>query len=96
VFTLADVTQEKVPVIVPISHPSEGSAGRTGLWRVFKPIINTNKCKKCFICWLVCPEESIEEGKDGYPEIDYTYCKGCGVCSDNCPTGAISLVKEEG
>ena len=94
-FALTEVSRERVPIVIPVSKPSEGAAGKTGLWRVFKPIINKDKCTKCFMCWLVCPEEAIKEGRDGFPEIDYTYCKGCGVCSNNCPVGAISMVEEE-
>lgn len=95
-FALTEDSQRRVPIIIPVSTPSEGSAGKTGLWRVFKPVMDKDKCTKCFMCWLVCPEEVIKEGKDGFPEIEYTYCKGCGLCSDICPVKAISLVKEEG
>ena len=27
-------------------------------------------------------------------EIDYQYCKGCGICAVECPTAAITMVKE--
>jgi Pyruvate/2-oxoacid:ferredoxin oxidoreductase delta subunit len=26
--------------------------------------------------------------------FDYRFCKGCGVCSNECPFGAISMVRE--
>jgi Pyruvate/2-oxoacid:ferredoxin oxidoreductase delta subunit len=29
-------------------------------------------------------------------EINYDYCKGCGVCSQECPTDAINMEREEG
>ncbi len=27
-------------------------------------------------------------------EFDLDYCKGCGVCAEECPSDAISMVKE--
>lgn len=83
-----------LPIIVPVSKPSKGSEGNTGLWRVETPVINEGKCIKCWLCWLYCPEDVITEGSNGFPEIDYTFCKGCGVCADVCPTKAILMVKE--
>ena len=80
---------------------------KTGSWRTFKPIINYEKCIRCMICWIYCPEPSIykEEGKDyeapkepikklPVPIIDYDYCKGCGICVNECPVNAIDFVKE--
>ncbi len=32
---------------------------KTGDWRVFKPIIDKQKCIGCFLCWIYCPEPSI-------------------------------------
>jgi len=81
--------------VLPISRPSEGSSGETGLWRIFAPRINYEKCVKCFRCWLLCPEAAIRDLGDR-PEIDYRYCKGCGVCAKECPVGAIEMVREGG
>ncbi|MEM3912881.1 MAG: 4Fe-4S binding protein, partial [Desulfurococcaceae archaeon] len=32
---------------------------KTGDWRAMKPVIDQNKCTKCMICWLFCPDMSI-------------------------------------
>ncbi len=80
--------------MIPVSLPEAGASGETGIWRVFRPVINKEKCVKCWLCWLYCQEEVISEGADGFPEIDYTYCKGCGMCANECPTKAIEMVPE--
>jgi 2-oxoisovalerate ferredoxin oxidoreductase delta subunit len=69
--------------------------GKTGTWRIFKPIIDKEKCIKCYRCWIFCPENTIRIEKDGTIVIDYDYCKGCGVCANECPVKAITMVKEE-
>jgi len=79
---------------LPISKPNIGSSGKTGTWRVEKPIIDLDACKKCDICILDCVENTIDKRSDGYPVIDYDYCKGCGVCSTVCPVKAIKMVAE--
>ena len=79
-------------VVIPVARPSIGSAGKTGFWRTFKPIIDYDKCTACMICWLYCPEGAITP--DEKPSIDYDYCKGCGICSEECPSKAITMVKE--
>ncbi len=77
-----------------LAHPTPGSAGATGTWRTLKPVIHVDKCVKCGMCWLYCPENVITWRPGEYPSIDYTYCKGCGVCSSVCPRGAIEMVVE--
>ena len=87
---------KKYPVVTSISYPKTGAMGKTGSWRVFKPILDKNKCVKCLRCWIFCPEGSIKREPDGSVSIDYEYCKGCGICAKECVTGCIRMVPEEG
>jgi 2-oxoacid:acceptor oxidoreductase delta subunit (pyruvate/2-ketoisovalerate family) len=62
-------------------------------WRVFKPTIDSDTCKKCWTCVDYCPEGVIMKTDDG-PKIDYQLCKGCGVCANECPFKAIKMERE--
>jgi len=81
--------------LTPLSYPTEGSMGKTGSWRIFRPEVNYSKCTKCTICWVFCPDVAITRQQDGSPKIDYDYCKGCGICANECPVKAIAMVREE-
>ncbi len=65
----------------------------TASWRVLKPVIDLEKCRKCWLCVDFCPEGVISKSEEG-PVIDYRFCKGCGVCANECPVKAISMVRE--
>jgi 2-oxoacid:acceptor oxidoreductase delta subunit (pyruvate/2-ketoisovalerate family) len=84
---------EELPPI-PISLPIKGAIGTTGDWRTFKPVIDREKCTKCGICWMYCPEGTIIKNEKGEFEVDYVYCKGCGICAKECPTKSIEMVRE--
>ncbi len=82
---------------IPIGGLTEaGSSTRflTGNWRVERPILNTEKCINCLLCWVVCPDMSIvvEDGK--VTGMDLDYCKGCGACAAICPVKAITMEPE--
>lgn len=85
---------EKEHVRLPISHPAPAASGKTGSWRTHRPVINKEKCIKCLLCWLYCPEGTIVRLEDNSVEVDYEYCKGCGVCVEECPVKAIEMVIE--
>jgi len=51
-------------------------------------------CSRCDNCFVFCPEGIIRRKPGGGYEIDLTYCKGCGVCAQECPRGAIAIVRE--
>ena len=81
--------------LTPLSSPTEGSMGKTGSWRIFRPEIDYGKCTHCTLCWIYCPDAAIAREEDDSPKIDYEYCKGCGICANECPTKAISMKREE-
>jgi len=74
-----------------MSVPEKGAAGKTGSWRLFRPVIDPEKCNQCGICQMYCPEGAINDEL----EIDLDYCKGCGLCANECPKKAIAMVEEE-
>jgi len=65
----------------------------TGLWRVVRPVVDREKCRKCTLCWKYCPDAAITL-VDGVPEVDFNYCKGCGICAFECPAECIVMVRE--
>ncbi|MGI5892351.1 MAG: 4Fe-4S binding protein [Bacillota bacterium] len=83
---------KKYPDIYPVSYPQHGTGGDTGSWRFYRPVIDREKCAKCLLCWVYCPDAVID--RDSL-EIKYQYCKGCGICAEECPAKAISMVRED-
>lgn len=67
----------------------------TGLWRTARPVIDTRRCRRCGLCYRLCPEGVIRLTAQGIPEIDYDHCKGCLICAAQCPARAIAVVAEE-
>ncbi|MHA1594419.1 MAG: 4Fe-4S binding protein [Candidatus Baldrarchaeia archaeon] len=67
---------------------------KTGDWRVFRPVLNKEKCNRCYLCHFYCPEGAIKVLDTGDIEIDYDYCKGCLICVNECPRGALESVQE--
>lgn len=67
----------------------------TGNWRTMRPVIDNDKCIRCYICWKFCPDMSIEVEEDDFPAVNLKYCKGCGICANECPKDAIEMIREE-
>ena len=74
-----------------MSRPREGASGKTGSWRVFRPVMDKEKCNACGLCAMYCPDAAINEDL----EVDLDFCKGCGICSHECPKKAITMQREE-
>ena len=66
----------------------------TGTWRSEKPKWDLDKCIHCMICWIYCPDASIEVSDEKMTGIDYDHCKGCGICAVECPVDAIEMIPE--
>lgn len=66
----------------------------TGDWRVERPAIDYERCTRCGLCFVACPDAAITLDERGYPVIDYEHCKGCMICREQCPLEAIGTEKE--
>ena len=77
--------------------PDAGTAVqyKTGGWRSQKPEFIPEKCTHCMICWVFCPDTSIQVEDEKMVGIDLDHCKGCGICAVECPTDAIEMKEEE-
>ena len=73
-----------------IRHPGSAALRETGHWRIEQPVIGLAKCKRCFLCYLYCPEAAMTLDAENFPHVDYDHCKGCMICYEECPTDAIS------
>lgn len=77
-----------------ITSPGNSARRETGDWRIFKPVIDYEKCTTCMVCYVYCPESAIVMKADGKVAIDYEDCKGCMICMTECPVKAISELRE--
>ena len=93
--TEAELTWRDLEIGCIVTEPGNARQYKSGDWRSQRPIFDTNKCIKCGICFIFCPEGCVEQNAEGYSEADLFYCKGCGICATECWTGAISMVEEE-
>ena len=73
-----------------IRHRGSAALRQTGNWRTERPVIELAKCKRCFLCYLYCPEAALRLDAENFPHVDYDHCKGCMICYEECPTDAIS------
>jgi pyruvate ferredoxin oxidoreductase gamma subunit len=73
-----------------IRHRGSAALRATGNWRVERPEVDLEKCKRCFLCYLYCPDAAIALDSDNFPHVDYEHCKGCMICYEECPTDAIT------
>ncbi len=81
---------EGIPII---REPGNAAKVNRGSWRLVRPVHHRDKCTRCKICYIYCPDAAINWTPDG-PEINLTSCKGCMICAEECPTGAMTEEKE--
>lgn len=75
----------------PLSTTAGEGTSDISTWRIYEPKVNKEKCTKCGICWLYCPEGAIKMDSDRAPEVDLSQCKGCGICAKECPIKNIVM-----
>jgi 2-oxoacid:acceptor oxidoreductase delta subunit (pyruvate/2-ketoisovalerate family) len=67
----------------------------TGGWRTDVPVVATEKCNGCMLCYFYCPDASVIIENDRVVAFDLMHCKGCGICAKECPVDAIAMQPEE-
>ena len=67
----------------------------TGDWRTLKPLRDKEKCNKCLLCFIFCPDSAITWNPTTKDiEFNYDFCKGCGICAKECPKEAVEMELE--
>lgn len=87
---------ENAKISAPAIHGVNTSEqSQTGLWRTLRPIIDYDKCNRCWwVCSTLCPDGAMSVEDSGFPKIDLDHCKGCMVCVSVCPPHIIAVLPE--
>ncbi len=63
--------------------------------RTMRPVVDFDKCIKCTLCWLQCPDSCFDVTPEGFYDANMEACCGCGVCEAVCPEPeCITMVNE--
>jgi pyruvate ferredoxin oxidoreductase delta subunit len=90
-----ELTWKDIEIGAIVVEPGNTRQYKTGDWRSQVPTYNFNRCIKCGMCQLFCPEGCIEQNDEGNFEANLFWCKGCGICARECPTAVITMKEEE-
>jgi pyruvate ferredoxin oxidoreductase delta subunit len=90
-----EMTWKDLEIGCIVTEPGNARQYQTGTWRSQRPTYNFDRCIKCGLCAMYCPEGCIWPNKEGHYEADLYYCKGCGICASECWTRVITMVDEE-
>ncbi len=91
------MTYDPVLLSTPsILAPGNTEDRKTGAWRTERPEVDYDRCTRCGLCFVHCPDGAIALDEQGYPIIDYQHCKGCLICLEQCRPHAITSRPEKG
>lgn len=62
------------------------------MFKLHQYYIRKGLCKRCLICFKLCPLDAIVQLPDNTLEIDQKRCDNCGLCYEHCNLRVI--VKE--
>jgi len=63
--------------------------------RTMRPVVDFEKCVKCTLCWLQCPDGCFDVTPEQTYDLNADACCGCGVCAAVCPVDdCVTMVNE--
>ena len=76
-------------------QPARNTVFKKWATRTMRPVIDFEKCIKCTLCWLQCPDSCFDVTPDGLYDANLEACCGCGVCEAVCPVPTcVTMVNE--
>ena len=76
-------------------QPARNATFKKWATRTMRPVVDFDKCIKCTLCWLQCPDSVFDVTPDGLYDANLEACCGCGVCEAVCPVQAcVTMVNE--
>jgi pyruvate ferredoxin oxidoreductase delta subunit len=91
----SEMTWKDLEIGCIVTEPGSARSYQSGTWRSQRPTYNFDRCIKCGLCAIYCPEGCIHANEQGHFEADLYYCKGCGICAKECWPKVIKMVEEE-
>jgi pyruvate ferredoxin oxidoreductase delta subunit len=75
--------------------PERNATFKKWATRTMRPVVDFDKCIKCTLCWLACPDSVFDVTPEGFYDANMEACCGCGVCEAVCPEPqCITMVNE--
>jgi Pyruvate/2-oxoacid:ferredoxin oxidoreductase delta subunit len=60
---------------------------------MYLPIVDRNRCTKCYFCVNICPKDVFEVKESEVEVVNSLLCNGCEACVAECQDEAI-IVRE--
>src|SRR6184192_1325 len=76
-------------------QPARNATFKKYATRTMRPVVDFDKCIKCTLCWLACPDTCFDVTPEGLYDANLEACCGCGVCEAVCPEpDCVTMVNE--
>src|SRR2546423_1726747 len=76
-------------------RPGRNTTFKKWATRTMRPVVDFEKCIKCTLSWLQCPDSVFDVTPDGLYDANLEACCGCGVCEAVCPVEkCVTMVNE--
>src|SRR5438132_11187975 len=76
-------------------RPGRNATFKKWATRTMRPVVDFDKCIKCTLCWLQCPDSVFDVTPEGLYDANLEACCVCGVFEAVCPvTACVTMVYE--